>query len=119
MNMNINNHKDQILEEKIQEIEKTIPEKINTSQFKPISSQELIKILGLTIKKDEENKLITFLCELSAYTGSSQFNISFNAPSSTGKSYIPTEIAQLFPKEDVIEIGYCSPTAFSTRLENL
>ena len=110
--MSINNYKDQILERKIQEIEKTIPEKIDASQFKPISSQELIEILGLTIKKDEENKLITFLCELSAYTENSQFNISFNAPSSTGKSYIPTEIARLFPDEDVIEIGYCSPTAF-------
>ena len=55
---------------------------------------------------------MTFLCQLSAYTEDSQFNISFNAPSSTGKSYIPTEIARLFPQEDVVEIGYCSPTAF-------
>ncbi len=91
---------------------KEYPEKIDTSQFKPLSSQELIETLGLTIKKDEENKLITFLCELSAYTESSQLNISFNAPSSTGKSYIPTEIARLFPEDDVIEVGYCSPTAF-------
>jgi hypothetical protein len=80
--------------------------------FDPLSSQELIEILGLTIKKDEDNKLVTFLCALSAYTKDSQFNISFNAPSSTGKSYIPTEIARLFPEEDVIEVGYCSPTAF-------
>ncbi len=87
-------------------------EDINTSQFQPLNSDELIKTLGLTIKKDEENKLITFLCEVSAYTDSSQLNISFNAPSSTGKSYIPTEIARLFPEEDIIEIGYCSPTAF-------
>lgn len=85
---------------------------IDTSKFNPLSSQELIEILGLTIKKDEENKLITFLCELSAYTDSAQLNISFNAPSSTGKSYIPTEIARLFPEKDVIEVGYCSPTAF-------
>jgi len=85
---------------------------IDISKFKPMTSQELLEILGLTIKRDNENKLITFLCQLSAYTESSQFNISFNAPSSTGKSYIPTEIAQLFPQEDVIEIGYCSPTAF-------
>src|SRR3989338_4276877 len=91
---------------------KEYPEKVDTSQFKPLSSQELVEILGLTIKQDEENKLLTFLCELSAYTESSQLNISFNAPSSTGKSYIPTEIAQLFPAEDVIELGYCSPTAF-------
>jgi len=52
------------------------------------------------------------LCCLSAYTDSSQFNISFNAPSSSGKSYIPTEIASLFPSKDVREVGYCSPTAF-------
>lgn len=91
---------------------KEYPEKIDTSQFKPLFSSELVEILWLTIKKDEENKLITFLCELSAYTENSQFNISFNAPSSTGKSYIPTEIARLFPEEDIIEIGYCSPTAF-------
>ena len=91
---------------------KPYPEQIDTSQFQPLSSQELIQTLGLTIKRDEENKLITFLCQLSAYTENSQLNISFNAPSSTGKSYIPTEISQLFPEDDVIEIGYCSPTAF-------
>lgn len=88
------------------------PEKIDTSQFHEMGSAELTEILGLTIKKDEENKIATFLCELSAYTDNSQFNISFNAPSSTGKSYIPTEIARLFPEDDVKEIGYCSPTAF-------
>ncbi|MFQ5861489.1 MAG: DUF3854 domain-containing protein [Candidatus Brocadiales bacterium] len=87
-------------------------EPIDTTKFKPLSSQELVEILGLTIKKDKVNKLVTFLCELSAYTEHSQSNTSFNAPSSTGKSYIPTEIAQLFPEEDVIEVGYCSPTAF-------
>jgi len=99
-------------EQKIREIEKTIPEKIDTSKFTPLSSKELSKILGLTIKRDEENKLVTFLCQLSAYTENSQFNLSFNAPSSTGKSYIPLEIAQLFPNEDVIKTGYASPTAF-------
>lgn len=91
---------------------KEYPEKIDTSQFKPLSSQELVEILGLTIKQDEENKIVTFLCELSAYTENAQFNISYNAPSSTGKSYIPTEIARLLPEEDVLELAYCSPTAF-------
>lgn len=80
--------------------------------IKPIKAEELIKALGLTIKRDEVNKLITFLACLSAYTEDSQVNISFNAPSSTGKSFIPTEIAKLFPESDVIEVGYCSPTAF-------
>jgi len=91
---------------------KPYPEKIDASQFKPLTEKEIVETLGLTIKRDEENKLITFLCELSAYTENSQLNISFNAPSSTGKSYIPTEIARLFPEDDVVEVGYCSPTAF-------
>jgi len=81
-------------------------------QFPPISIEELSNILGLTIKEDNANKILTFLCCLSAYTDSSQFNISFNAPSSSGKSYIPLEISSLFPKEDVIELGYCTAQAF-------
>ncbi len=91
---------------------KEYPERIDTTQFSPMSSEQIVDTLGLTIKYDAENKLATFLCELSAYTENSQFNISYNAPSSTGKSYIPTEIARLFPQDDVMEIAYCSPTAF-------
>lgn len=87
-------------------------EAIDTSKFKPLSSEELLEILGLTIKKDEANKLITFLCALSTYTEQSQFNLSFNAPSSTGKSFIPMEISSLFPNEDLMKLGNCSPTAF-------
>jgi hypothetical protein len=77
-----------------------------------LTIDELRDILGKTIKHDNENKLITFLCMLSAYTENNQFNISFRAPSSTGKSYIPLELAELFPPEDVITIGYASPTSF-------
>jgi hypothetical protein len=86
--------------------------KIDVSQIRPLTGSELVQVLGLTIKNDEQNKLTTFLCQLSAYTSNSQFNISFSAPSSTGKSYIPLETAGLFPARDVIAIGYCSPTAF-------
>jgi hypothetical protein len=87
-------------------------EPIDVSQFKPLTVSQLTETLGLTIKKDEANKLVTFLCELSAYTENAQFNISFNAPSSTGKSFIPLEISNLFPKDDVMKLGSCSPTAF-------
>ncbi|OGJ49710.1 hypothetical protein A2335_02955 [Candidatus Peregrinibacteria bacterium RIFOXYB2_FULL_32_7] len=83
-----------------------------TLKFNELNTHDLAAVLGLTIKKDEENKIVTFLCQLSAYTDNSQFNVSYNAPSSTGKSYIPTEIARLFPPEDVMELAYCSPTAF-------
>lgn len=85
---------------------------IDITKFKEITSRDVVNTLGLTIKKDEENKLTSLICMLSAFTDSSQFNISFNAPSSTGKSYIPIEISKIFPEEDVIELGYCSPTSF-------
>ena len=87
-------------------------EPIDESRFKPMDSDELSEIIGLTIKQDVENKIVAFLCQLSAYTESAQFNVSFNAPSSTGKSYIPTEVARLFPQKDVLELAQCSPTAF-------
>lgn len=87
-------------------------EQIDISQFKPLTIKELVKILGLTIKKDEVNKALTFLTQLSAFTEEDQINESFNAPSSTGKSFIPLEISQLFPPEDVIKLGGASPTAF-------
>jgi len=97
------------------DIEELLDEPENESDvvsFKPINREELIRVLGLTIKRDEINKTIAFLAMLSAYTENSQINISFNAPSSTGKSFIPLEIASLFPEEDVVELGNCSPTAF-------
>ncbi len=91
----------------------SVPETpIDSTKFEELNSDDLLEILGETIKKDEANKIITFLCLLTTYTEDSQFNISFNAPSSTGKSYIPLEIATLFPPEDVREISYASPTAF-------
>lgn len=103
-------HKKQFAEQPAEPEKPELP--VDTSQFKPLTTAELTQTLGLTIKKDEQNKLITFLCELSAYTEDAQFNVSFNAPSASGKSYIPTEIARLFPERDVMEIAYCSPTSF-------
>lgn len=83
-----------------------------TNEFSPLSIKELSDILGLTIKHDNVNKVVTFLCMLSAYTEESQFNLSFNAPTSAGKSYIATEVSKLFPKEDLRQTGHNSPTAF-------
>lgn len=88
------------------------PKKIDTSNISQLNADSIAEILGITIKQDNENKVVTFLCMVLAYTDNDQLNLSFNAPSSTGKSYIPLEIASLFPEEDAVEIGYCSPTAF-------
>lgn len=73
---------------------------------------KLNDILSLTIRHDRNNKLITFLCMLSAYTNSSQLNVSFNAPSSSGKTYMTTELAKLFPDDDKIALSGASPTSF-------
>ncbi len=92
--------------------QKTINLKTKQDIFPEMTLDQLTEIFSTTIKGDKENSLITYLSMLSAYTAQNQFNISFNAPSSTGKSYIPMEIAKYFPPEDVIQIAYCSPTAF-------
>lgn len=91
---------------------KEYPERIDPSQFQPLTPEELSEALELTIKNDNENKVVSFLCQLSAYTEDAQFNVSFNSPSSTGKSYIALEVSKLFPNEDVIKLGNCSKTAF-------
>lgn len=88
------------------------PKPIDVSTFEEITTTDLASILDLTIKHDNENKLVTFLCMLSAFTEDSQLNVSFNAPSSTGKTYIPIQVAQYFPNADVRQYGGASPTAF-------
>ena len=101
------------IKEKFSEEEiRIIEEYMEKNSIKPLTIQELLEVLGITIKHGNLNKLITFLSMLSAYTEDSQFNVSFRAPSSTGKSYIPIELARYFPPEDVIIIAYSSPTAF-------
>lgn len=85
---------------------------IDVNQFDDMPLKEVVNTLGLTIKDDNDNKLIAFLCMLSAYTDSSQLNVSFNAPSSTGKTFTATQVAALFPEADKIELSDASPTAF-------
>lgn len=84
----------------------------NLEKFKPMKSEDIIRILSLTIKHDNLNKLIVFLAMLSAYTEDSQFNILLNAPSSSGKSYIPLEVIKLFPEESAMKLLYVSQNAF-------
>jgi hypothetical protein len=92
---------------------KDIPQEELAEIEKEMGIEEIKGILGLTIKRDDTNKAIQFLGMLLAYTEDSQINISNRGPSSTGKSYIPIELASLyFPPQDVIMIAYSSPTAF-------
>jgi hypothetical protein len=79
---------------------------------KPLTVDDVVEILGSTVKHDDENKAITFLVMLLTFTDEDQTNLGFLAESSTGKSYIPLELSWYFPKEDLIKLGYASPTAF-------
>ena len=77
-----------------------------------ISLSQLTEILGITIRHDEANALITFFGMLTCYTEEDQLNIQFRAPSSTGKTFIPLEIKEYFPSEDLLIIAWASPSAF-------
>jgi hypothetical protein len=79
---------------------------------KELDFEELADILSSTIKEDRVNKVITFLIMLGTYTEEEQSNEMFRAESTTGKSYIPLEIALYFPEEDIKKIGFASPTSF-------
>ncbi len=77
-----------------------------------MSLNELGEILGSTIKHDSATKTILFLGMLLNYTEQDQQNFAFNAPSSTGKSFVALEITNYFPDEDLMHLSYTSPTAF-------
>jgi hypothetical protein len=90
----------------------TYPKHIDPTQFGEVNLQDLDDTLSLTIKGDRDTKLITFFCQLSAFTEDNQFNIMFNSPSSTGKSFIALECAMLFPKDKVMALDNVSAMAF-------
>ena len=85
---------------------------IDSSHFNELTTEEIQRILGITIKKDDHNKVICLIAGILTYSEQAQINLAFNAPSSTGKSYIPIEISKYFSQDDVREMGYTSPTAF-------
>ena len=60
--------------------------------------------------RDEITKKVLLYTCLSAYTEEPQ-NLFLKGPSSSGKSYGATQVAKLFPKDDVWLIGRMSPTA--------
>jgi hypothetical protein len=77
-----------------------------------ITLEELNKILGVTVKRDEANKAITFLDMLDAQTNEDQSNVGFQAESGTGKSYIPLELLEYFPDSEKRTYAGASPTNF-------
>jgi hypothetical protein len=79
---------------------------------KEITIDTICEILSTEIKKDFTTTAITFLTGLLNYTGRQSLIVTFKAGSSTGKSYVPLRVLDLFPKEDVIKLAGASPTSF-------
>jgi len=101
----------EVLKARLREAERNLKREITIS--------ELNEILSTTIKCDEANKAITFLGDLLAQTDEDQQNVGFQAESSTGKSYIPQETAEYFPKEERRTYAGASPTSFAHELGRL
>lgn len=85
---------------------------LDNNPHREIQFEELADVLGITIKHDIGNKIITFLIGIGTYTDEEQGNILYRSESTTGKSYIPLEITEYFPQQDVEKIGQASPTSF-------
>lgn len=85
---------------------------LSASQFEEMTIEDIADVLDLTIKHDFVSKVVTFLVMLLAYTESDQQNVMFNASSSTGKTYICSEVSKYFPPQDVKVYGKTTPTAF-------
>jgi len=85
---------------------------LNALQFEEMTVEDIANVLDLTIKHDFVSKVVTFLVMLLAYTESDQQNVMFNASSSTGKTYICSEVSKYFPPQDVKVYGKTTPTAF-------
>ena len=82
------------------------------SPFLPMKLGDLAHCLSTTIRHDRVTKCIAFIAMLNAQTENEQFNIMLSSGSSTGKSYIPLEIASYFPESELIELSAASPTSF-------
>jgi len=99
-------------EKKIEDLMSDEPLTIDEDATKEMGSSEIQDVLGTTVKQDNVNKTITFATMTLTYTDDSQANISNRSISASGKSYIPLELIQVFPQEDVIKIAYASPSSF-------
>lgn len=84
----------------------------SANPFSEISLDRLNEILETTVKQDRISKSIVLFGMLLAQTEEDQFNVMFSASSSTGKTYIPSEIAAYFPSNEIVEYAGASPTSF-------
>jgi hypothetical protein len=99
-------------EQKEQEKEEQPKIELTEDLTREVSFDEIADIQSISIKKDKPAKVISFCGMLLTQTNNDQLNIGYQAESSAGKSYIPLEIADYFPVQEVKEIAAASPTSF-------
>ena len=68
------------------------------------------KDLNLDMKGDYSCRMLVYLVAISAYTND-PLTLYLKGPSSSGKTYMVTQVTNRFPKCDVISLGGLSPTA--------
>jgi len=73
--------------------------------------ERINRVLDLLVAEDQITKKLTFLTMVSSY-GNDSLNIALSGPTSSGKSFVPLQISELFPTEDIIKVAYASPSAF-------
>lgn len=77
-----------------------------------ILPEDIDAVLSATIAEDYNNRRALFYGFLLNYSEEDQLNFAPVGPTSTGKSYLVTEVLSLFPEEDIITLGYASVKAF-------
>ncbi len=79
---------------------------------KEITWSSVAEALDVSVKDDKATKLVLLADMLLAQTEDSMFNIGLHSISSSGKSYIALQVAELFPQDDLVILGDASPRAF-------
>jgi len=86
--------------------------------FSELSIKELSKILSLTIKQDNHNKILVFCTYLSAIVLQGlQMNVFISGKSGSGKTYNGEEISQYYPKNIEFLKRSCTPRALNIDMD--
>ena len=77
-----------------------------------VEYEEILDILGETIKFDDVIKTVVFLGCLVTFTEKEQINILITGESSIGKTYCVAEVLNFFSKDIILKKHGITPTAF-------
>ena len=85
-----------------------IPKKLDDPYLAPDPLDYIMRYVSKKVKHEEELIKLVTIVMASAYTPN-PLNLALESPQSEGKSYPLVEVAELFPKEDVWDLGGMTP----------